>query len=128
MCGSSSSAESPMVTGDGDLGELTALVRKGEERVVFQHPSMPSSIQRHIHDENLQFMQHKEVYTPGYFNFIKELVDTNLVRLCGIGKEEGRRGKGGRGEMGERRERGEGVGREGERREEEGERRRGKEC
>ena len=83
-----------MVTGGGDLGELTALVRKGEERVVFQHPSMPSAIQRHIHDENLQFMQHKEVYTPGYFTFIKELVDANLVSLCR--REEEGRGEEGR--------------------------------
>lgn len=87
-----------MVTGDGDLSELTALVKKGEERVVFRHPSMPSAIQRCIHDENLQFMQHKEVYTVEYFTFIKELVDANMVSLwsgaVGRGVEWWRGGKG----------------------------------
>lgn len=40
---------------------------------------MPASIQRSINEENLQFMQHRDVYCPEYFHFINALVVANMV-------------------------------------------------
>ena len=57
-----------------------ALVQKGERRHVFSD-TMPAVIQRSINEENLQFMQHRDVYCPEYFDFITALAVTNMVSV-----------------------------------------------
>ena len=57
-----------------------ALVQKGERRHVFSD-TMPAVIQRSINEENLQFMQHRDVYCPEYFDFITALAVTNMVSM-----------------------------------------------
>ena len=49
-----------------------ALVQKGEKRHMFSD-SMPADIQRSVNEENLQYMQHRDVYCPEYFEFIHRL-------------------------------------------------------
>ena len=58
-----------------------ALVQKGEKRHIFSE-IMPAVIQRGVNEENLQFMQHRDVYSPEYFDFVLTLVVSNMVSLC----------------------------------------------
>ena len=57
-----------------------ALVQKGERRHMFQDP-MPPAIQRSVNEENLQFMQHRDVYCVEYFEFVRDLAITNQVSV-----------------------------------------------
>lgn len=57
-----------------------ALVQKGERRHMFQD-TMPPAIQRSVNEENLQFMQHRDVYCVEYFEFIRELTLANHVSV-----------------------------------------------
>ena len=41
--------------------------------------TMPPEIQRSVNEENLQFMQHRDVYCPEYFAFMRQLVQANGV-------------------------------------------------
>ena len=43
--------------------------------------TMPAVIQRSINEENLQFMQHRDVYCPEYFSFINALAVANMVNI-----------------------------------------------
>jgi ubiquitin carboxyl-terminal hydrolase 9/24 len=76
----------PAAEVSSDLKELDALVKKGEGRKMFEK-GIPSSIQRSINEDNLLFMQNKEVYTPEYWKLIKDLVDVNIRYL--VSEEEG---------------------------------------
>ena len=60
------------------LPTFQALVQKGEKRHIFSD-SMPATIQRSVNEENLQFMQHRDVYCPEYFLFIHRLTFCNFV-------------------------------------------------
>ena len=60
------------------LSELSALVRKGERGGLFVD-KMPPGIQRAIHDENLQFLRYRGIYTNEYFTFIRSLASCNIV-------------------------------------------------
>ena len=44
---------------------------------------MPADIQRSVNEENLQFMQHRDVYCLEYFEFIYRLTQCNTVREGG---------------------------------------------
>ena len=57
-----------------------ALVQKGERRHMFSE-SMPADIQRSVNEENLQFMQHRDVYCVEYFDFIYRLTQCNAVSV-----------------------------------------------
>ena len=61
-----------------------ALVQKGEKHHMFSD-SIPAKIQRSVNEENLQFMQHRDVYCPEYFEFIYRLTVTNSVSAWGGG-------------------------------------------
>ncbi len=41
---------------------------------------MPAEIQRSVNEENLQFMQHRDVYCVEYFEFVHRLIVSNMVR------------------------------------------------
>ncbi|XP_071490931.1 ubiquitin carboxyl-terminal hydrolase 24-like [Diadema antillarum] len=71
-----SSPELSPTTGDR-MSELSALVHKGEKRGFFVD-SMPAAIQRHIEDENLQFLRNRAVYNEEYFTFVRKLASCNL--------------------------------------------------
>ena len=43
--------------------------------------SMPANIQRSVNEENLQFMQHRDVYCTEYFDFIHRLATCNQVQV-----------------------------------------------
>lgn len=58
--------------------DIQALVQKGEKRHLFVD-SMPARIQRSVNEENLQFMRHRDVYCPEYFEFIRKLALCNTV-------------------------------------------------
>ncbi|XP_065904481.1 ubiquitin carboxyl-terminal hydrolase 24-like isoform X2 [Dysidea avara] len=70
---------SPVIKGDG-LSQLTALVQKGEKKGMFSQ-EMPPQIRRSINEENLQFMQHRDVYCHDYFHFIRSLSFINNHHL-----------------------------------------------
>ncbi len=57
---------------------LQALVQKGEKHHMFSD-SIPATIQRSVNEENLQFMQHRDVYCPEYLEFIYRLTLANSV-------------------------------------------------
>ena len=59
-----------------------ALVQKGEKHHMFSD-SIPANIQRSVNEENLQFMQHRDIYCPEYFEFIYRLTLANSVSLKG---------------------------------------------
>ena len=42
---------------------------------------MPAAIQHKVNEDNLQFMRHRDVYCTEYFDFVRELVYTNHVRI-----------------------------------------------
>jgi ubiquitin carboxyl-terminal hydrolase 9/24 len=64
-------------TGVDGLSQLTALVQSGERRGIFSD-RMPVRIQRAVEEENLKFMQNRDVFNEDYFNFIKNLILVNL--------------------------------------------------
>ncbi len=55
-----------------------ALVQKGDKRQLFSE-TMPATIQRSVNEENLQFMQHRDVYCAEYFEFVHRLAGCNMV-------------------------------------------------
>lgn len=55
-----------------------ALVQKGEKHHMFSD-SIPANIQRSVNEENLQFMQHRDIYCPEYFEFMYRLTLANSV-------------------------------------------------
>ncbi len=55
-------------------------MQKGERRHMFRD-AMPPAIQRSVNEENLQFMQHRDIYCLEYFEFVRELTMANHVRV-----------------------------------------------
>ncbi len=60
-------------TGNDSLSELTELVSKGDEKGLFR-THMPSSIEKAVKSENLDFCKNRAVYDADYFNFIYMMV------------------------------------------------------
>ncbi|XP_013409431.2 ubiquitin carboxyl-terminal hydrolase 24-like [Lingula anatina] len=56
--------------------ELTELVCRGDHQGIFTD-KMPARIQQQVKEENLRFMKNRDVYSPEYFRFIRELVMKN---------------------------------------------------
>ena len=60
------------------LTQLSDLLEKGEQSLFFTSSGrMPANIDREIQEENLQFLQNRDVYSEDYYRFIFELCDTN---------------------------------------------------
>ncbi len=65
--------------GSDSLSELTELVSKGDEKGLFR-THMPSSIEKAVKSENLDFCKNRAVYDPDYFHFIYTMVRIFKVR------------------------------------------------
>uniref|UniRef100_T1IKX5 ubiquitinyl hydrolase 1 n=1 Tax=Strigamia maritima TaxID=126957 RepID=T1IKX5_STRMM len=59
------------------LTQLTELVHHGDRQGIFQD-RMPARIQQMVHEENLHFMQNRDVYCEEYFSFVYQLVICNM--------------------------------------------------
>jgi len=58
------------------LTQLSDLLEKGEQSLFFAS-RMPSTIEREIQEENLQFLQNRDVYSEDYYRFIFQLCQVN---------------------------------------------------
>ena len=61
------------------LSQLSDLLEKGDKRGLFS-ARMPGSVERAIREENLRFMQNRDVYSEDYYRFVYELVTVNTYR------------------------------------------------
>lgn len=72
-------SEPPTGTGAREsLSQLSDLLEKGDKTALFQMNRMPANIEREINEENLRFLQNRDVYCDDYYKFVIELVSTNL--------------------------------------------------
>ena len=72
------------------LSQLSDLLEKGEKRGIFAHsPSMPTSIEQNIHDENQRFILNRDVFCQDYYSFVCDLLATNASSRAAIAKDEG---------------------------------------
>ena len=62
------------------LSQLSDLLEKGEKKGIFSVSRMPPSIERAIREENLRFMQNRDVYSEDYNNFIFDLATVNTYK------------------------------------------------
>jgi len=77
----SSTSSGPPSPGRSDsLSQLSALVKRGEKRGIFSD-NIPPSIRRLVLEENLQFMQNRDVYNEDYFRLIYNLCSCNIESL-----------------------------------------------
>ena len=60
------------------LTQLSDLLEKGEKKGIFTS-RMPASIERSIREENLRFMQNRDVFSDDYYKFMYELTTANTV-------------------------------------------------
>ncbi len=57
------------------LSELTNLLEKGERKGLFGGLSrMPAAIERGVQEENLRFLENREVYCEEYYDFVQDLL------------------------------------------------------
>ena len=81
------------------LSQLSDLLEKGDKASWFQE-RMPATIEREINEENLRFLQNRDVFSEDYYKFISELSSINLssapanglsigVRHMDVGEETG---------------------------------------
>ena len=62
------------------LSQLSDLLEKGEKKGIFSVSRMPPSIERAIREENLRFMQNRDVYSEDYNNFMFDLATVNTYK------------------------------------------------
>ena len=62
------------------LSQLTDLLEKGEKKGIFTAARMPPTIERAIREENLRFMQNRDVYCEDYNRFIYDLATVNTYK------------------------------------------------
>ena len=60
------------------FSQLSDLLEKGDKTAWFQANRMPAPIEREINEENLRFLQNRDVYSEDYYKFIFELASINL--------------------------------------------------
>ena len=60
------------------LNQLSDLLEKGEKKGLFSS-RMPPSIERAIREDNLRFMQNRDVYCQDYNKFIYDLATVNTA-------------------------------------------------
>ncbi|XP_057299797.1 ubiquitin carboxyl-terminal hydrolase 24-like isoform X2 [Hydractinia symbiolongicarpus] len=75
----SSTSSNPPSPGSKDscLVQLSALIRKGERKGLF-NDLMPASIKRLVNEENVAFLRNRDVYNEDYFKFIRQLCSSNV--------------------------------------------------
>ena len=61
------------------LSQLSDLLEKGERRGLFSS-RMPASIERSIQEENLRFLENRDVFCDEYYRFVQDLLLANNVR------------------------------------------------
>ena len=72
--GPSSYVESPAPK--ESLSQLSDLLEKSEKKSLFAN-RMPSAIERGIQEENLRFLQNRDVFCDDYYQFISQLINAN---------------------------------------------------
>ena len=72
--GPSSNVESPAPK--ESLSQLSDLLEKSEKKSLFAS-RMPSAIERGIQEENLRFLQNRDVFCEDYYQFICQLINAN---------------------------------------------------
>ena len=70
-------SEPPSVARES-LSQLSDLLEKGDKTALFHKSRMPTIIEREINEENLRFLQNRDVYCEDYYKFILELASTNV--------------------------------------------------
>ena len=68
------------------LSQLSDLLEKGEKKGIFTS-RMPPSIERSIREENLRFMQNRDVYCEQYNKFMFDLATVNMYKQR-LGQEQ----------------------------------------
>ena len=68
------------------LNQLSDLLEKGEKKGLFSS-RMPPSIERAIREENLRFMQNRDVYCQDYNKFIYDLATVNSMARARSGEQ-----------------------------------------
>ena len=61
------------------LSQLSDLLEKGDKSALFEMSRMPANIEREINEENLRFLQNRDVYCEDYYKFILELASINAT-------------------------------------------------
>eukprot|EP00090_Calanus_glacialis_P047045 TRINITY_DN9530_c0_g1_i3.p1 TRINITY_DN9530_c0_g1~~TRINITY_DN9530_c0_g1_i3.p1 ORF type:complete len:2633 (-),score=502.34 TRINITY_DN9530_c0_g1_i3:271-7929(-) len=61
------------------LSQLSDLLEKGEKRGIFTS-RMPAPIERSIREDNLRFMQNRDVFSEDYYKFMYELTTANTYK------------------------------------------------
>ncbi len=59
------------------LSQLSDLLEKGERRGLFSS-RMPASIERGIQEENLRFLENRDVFCHEYYRFVQDLLSVNV--------------------------------------------------
>lgn len=59
------------------LSQLSDLLEKGEKRGIFSS-RMPASVERGIQEENLKFLENRDIFSEEYYNFIQNLLSANV--------------------------------------------------
>ncbi len=59
------------------LSQLSDLLERGEQTGLFSSRRMPASIERTIQEENLHFLENRDVFCVEYYSFIRELIGCN---------------------------------------------------
>ena len=62
------------------LSQLSDLLEKGEKKGIFSVSRMPPSIERAIREENLRFMQNRDLYSDDYNSFMFDLATVNTYK------------------------------------------------
>ena len=60
------------------LSQLSDLVEKGDKFSWSKASRMPAAIEREINEENLRFLQNRDLYSDDYYKFIFELTSINF--------------------------------------------------
>jgi ubiquitin carboxyl-terminal hydrolase 9/24 len=61
------------------LSELSNLLEKGEKKGLFGNNRMPASIERGVQEENLRFLDNRDVYCTEYYSFVQDLLNSNVL-------------------------------------------------
>ncbi len=77
------------------LSQLSDLLEKGEQRGLFSS-RMPASVERGVQEENLRFLENRDVFSQEYYNFVAD-----LLQCCTGGGGGGTRSRTGMGKRGE---------------------------
>ncbi|TRY69996.1 hypothetical protein TCAL_02811 [Tigriopus californicus] len=77
----------PAIPPRESFSQLSDLVVKGEEKGIFLN-KMPPPIERDIQEENLRFLENRDVFCREYYTFITELIQVNMTRKPQMSDDE----------------------------------------